>query len=265
MGRKMRFLPWFSRLRTRNRGGLAPFRGWLSPSSRRYLPPVTKLLLFDIDGTMLRAQGAGVRAMMTAAAQVLGERCRGAEINFGGALDPWIFERLLAHGAYEEAPDLHRTFRAAYAELLRQELEKPDQPCRALPGVIALLTQLRQHPRARLGLLTGNYEETGLLKLRVAGIDPSWFEVAVWGDMAKTRPALVPVALAKLGTSSLGPRDVIVIGDTVRDVHCAHENGARCLAVATGGNTRAELEAAGADLVVDDLCDPAPLLALMAR
>jgi len=224
---------------------------------------VTKLLLFDIDGTLLRAHGAGVRAMMNAAALVLGERCRGAEINFGGALDPWIFERLLAHGAYDGSPELHRTFRAAYADLLRHELEGPERPCRALPGVLSLLSELRVHPRARLGLLTGNYPETGLLKLRIVGIDPAWFEVAAWGDMAPTRPALVAIALAQLAAPPVPPQDVIVIGDTLRDVHCAHENGARCVAVATGGNTRAELEAAGADLVLDDLSDPAPLLALL--
>jgi phosphoglycolate phosphatase-like HAD superfamily hydrolase len=69
--------------------------------------------------------------------------------------------------------------------------------------------------------------------------------------------------LAQLAPPEIAPKDVVVIGDTLRDVHCAHENGAHCVAVATGGNTRAELEAAGADLVLDDLSDPAPLLALL--
>jgi phosphoglycolate phosphatase-like HAD superfamily hydrolase len=72
--------------------------------------------------------------------------------------------------------------------------------------------------------------------------------------MAKTRPGLVPVALSQL-PRKVAPREVIVIGDTVRDVHAAHENGALCLAVTTGGSTRAQLEAAKADVVLDNLED----------
>jgi phosphoglycolate phosphatase len=225
---------------------------------------VAKLLLFDIDGTMLRANGAGVRSMLRAAEQVIGERCRDAEINFGGAMDPWVFRRLIDHGGYEHSEETHRTFRALYGELLRAELEAEARPCRALPGVHALLAQVRTLPGVHLGLLTGNYPETGLLKLRAAGIEPDWFEVAAWGDMASLRPGLIPVALSQLPTSVLTAHDVVVIGDTLRDIQCAHENGGLCLAVATGGNTKAELIAGGADAVVDDLTDPQPLFDLLA-
>lgn len=226
---------------------------------------MARLLLFDIDGTLLRAHGAGVRSMLRAAEQVIGERCRDAEINFGGAMDPWVFRRLVEHGGYQHSDDTHRSFRALYSELLRAELEKPPRPCKALPGVHALLTQVRSRSDLRIGLLTGNYPETGLLKLRAAGIEPDWFEVAVWGDMASSRPGLVPVALAQLPASGLTAHDVVVIGDTLRDIQCAHENGALCLAVATGGNTKAELLAGDADAVVDDLTDAQPLFELLAR
>ena len=226
---------------------------------------MAKLLLFDIDGTLLRAHGAGVRSMLRAAEQVIGERCRDAEINFGGAMDPWIFRRLVEHGGYEHSEDAHQVFRSVYGDLLRAELESPENPCKALPGVLPLLSQVRNHPDVRMGLLTGNYPETGTLKLRVAGIDPDWFEVAAWGDMATSRPALIPVALSQIPSSGLTARDVVVIGDTLRDIQCAHENGSLCLAVATGGNTRDELIDGGADVVVDDLTDPEPLLRLFAR
>ena len=226
---------------------------------------MAKLLLFDIDGTMLRAYGAGVRSMLRAAEQVIGERCRDAEINFGGAMDPWVFRLLLEHGRYEYSEDTHRTFRSVYGDLLRAELEGPANPCKALPGVHDLLAEVRRHPDLRLGLLTGNYPETGLLKLRAAGIQPDWFEVAVWGDMADSRPGLIPLALARLPEPRVTAHDVVVIGDTLRDIHCAHENGALCLAVATGGNTKEELIAGGADAVVDDLTDPQPLFDLLAR
>ena len=213
-----------------------------------------KVLLFDIDGTLRRAYGAGSEAMRRAAEQVLGERCRGAQIDLGGALDPWIFERLAEHGGYQVDDDAHARFRPLYAKLLVEHLEQPTSRCLAMPGVHALLAHLRQARCATLGVLTGNYRETGGIKLQRAGIDPEQFEISAWGDMAKTRPGLVPVALSQL-TRKVAPRDVIVIGDTVRDVHAAHENGALCLAVTTGGSTRAQLEAANADVVLDNLED----------
>jgi phosphoglycolate phosphatase-like HAD superfamily hydrolase len=211
-------------------------------------------LLFDIDGTLLRAYGAGSEAMRRAAELVLGERCRGAQFDLGGALDPWIFEQLASHGGYTVDDEVHARFRPVYAKLLREHLEKPESRCLALPGVQALLAHLRQAKRATMGLLTGNYAETGSIKLRKAGIEVEQFEIAAWGDMAKTRPGLVPVALSQL-TRQVAPGEVIVIGDTVKDVLCAHHNGALCVAVATGGSTRAQLEAAGADVVLDNLED----------
>lgn len=213
-----------------------------------------KVLLFDIDGTLLRAYGAGSEAMRRAAEQILGEKCRGAQIDLGGALDPWIFERIAEHGGYTVDEALHARFRPLYAQLLVEHLERPEARCLAMPGVHALLAHLRQAQRWTMGLLTGNFAETGSIKLRKAGIEVEQFRIAAWGDMAKTRPGLVPVALAQL-THKVDPRDVIVIGDTVRDVHAAHENGALCLAVTTGGSTRAQLEQAGADVVLDNLED----------
>lgn len=213
-----------------------------------------KVLLFDIDGTLLRAYGAGSEAMRRAAEIVLGERCRGAQIDLGGALDPWIFERLAAHGGYDVDHDTHARFRPLYAKLLVEQLDKPDSRCLAMPGVHELLAHLRAAKCATIGLLTGNYRETGGIKLQRAGIDPAQFEISAWGDMATTRPGLVPVALSQL-TRTVAPRDVIVIGDTVRDVHAAHANGALCLAVTTGGSTREQLEQAKADVILDDLAD----------
>jgi phosphoglycolate phosphatase-like HAD superfamily hydrolase len=223
---------------------------------------VRKLVLFDIDGTLLRAYGAGGRAMRRAAEHVLGERCRGAEISFGGALDPWIFAQLALHGGYEVTPAVHARFRALYAELLAEELSLPDTRCLAMPGVLDVLARLRAEQPATIGLLTGNYAETAALKLRAAGIDPTWFEIAAWGDLASERHALVPVALAQL-PHALTAKDVIIVGDTVRDVHCARMNGCACLAVTTGGASAAELTDAGADIVLQDLSDALPLFRLL--
>src|SRR5687768_16282490 len=136
-----------------------------------------KVLLFDIDGTLLRAYGAGSEAMRRAAELVLGERCRGAQIDLGGALDPWIFERLAAHGGYELDYTIHARFRPLYAQLLVEHLERPDSRCAAMPGVHKLLAHLRQAKNATMGLLTGNYKETGAIKLQKAGIEVEQFEI----------------------------------------------------------------------------------------
>jgi phosphoglycolate phosphatase-like HAD superfamily hydrolase len=213
-----------------------------------------KVLLFDIDGTLLRAYGAGMKSMRRAAEIVLGEKCAGADVDLGGAMDPWIFGELARHGGYNVDDALLERFRTLYRQMLEEELARPEARCVAMPGVHALLSHLRQARRSTLGLLTGNYAETGAFKLLKAGIDPQQFEITAWGDQAKERHGLVPVALAQL-RRKVDPRDVIVIGDTVRDVSCAHKNGALCLAVTTGGGTREQLEAAGADLVLDTLED----------
>jgi phosphoglycolate phosphatase-like HAD superfamily hydrolase len=222
-----------------------------------------KLLLFDIDGTMVRGFGAGGRALRRAAEALLGPGVRDHDLNFGGALDPWLFGRLAQCIGRELDHELHGALRTHYAELLIEELRAATQPAIALPGVHAVLERLRADPRVTLGLLTGNYAETGALKLRGVGIEPSWFPVQAWGDMATTRPGLVPVAMAQLATA-VPAAEVVVIGDTVRDVECALANGCLCVAVGTGGTSVAELRAAGAAIVVDDLSDPSPLLELLA-
>lgn len=222
-----------------------------------------KLVLFDIDGTLLRGYGAGWRSFQRAAVTVMGERCREVEVPVSGAIDPWILEQVAARAGYVLDDRLRAEFRRVYGEALLDEVAKAERRIAALPGVHELLAQLREQRIATLGLLTGNYAHTGTIKLRAVGIDPGWFEVAAWGDMARDRPGLIPVALAQL-PHELPPEHVIVVGDTPRDVDCAMRNGACCVAVATGGSPRGELQAAGAHVVLDDLRDPAPLLALLS-
>jgi len=133
----------------------------------------------------------------------------------------------------------------------------------ALPGVhdllAALATPTRQG-RVTLALLTGNFEEAGLLKLRRCGIDPGLFAFGVYGDHAPTSPParedLVPVGMERArrhGRREYLPGEFVVIGDTPHDVRCAVVHGGRSLAVATGRSSVEELQVAGADLAVPDL------------
>jgi len=218
------------------------------------------LLLFDLDGTLLRTFGAGARAMERAGKLVWGADFSLAGVNFGGSLDPVILQQAAANHNLEFDEHRHRHFRNAYSSELSLELAQVEAAT-ALPGVFELLAKLREAACATIGLLTGNYEETGCQKLTAAGFDPSWFSPRIWGDAAPTRPELVQHAL-RLHPEVL-PNTVIVVGDTIRDVECAKVNGCRVLGVATGASSKDELVHAGADLVVDDLADPTPLFSLI--
>lgn len=226
------------------------------------MPRPLPLLLFDMDGTLLRTSGAGARAMERAGKHVWGEQFSLADINFGGSLDPVILRQATTSRKLHFDDDRHRHFRSTYSAELSIELARPESAA-ALPGVLTLLAHLREAACATIGLLTGNYEETGCQKLTAAGFDPRWFSPRIWGDAAPTRPGLVEHALRL--HPDVRPEAVIVVGDTPRDVECAKVNGCRVLGVATGASSKQELALAGADVVVDDLVDPTPLFDLIAR
>jgi phosphoglycolate phosphatase len=219
------------------------------------------LLLFDLDGTLLLTSGAGARAMERAGKAVWGEAFSISSVNFGGSLDPVIVQEAIGLARLEFDHAKHLEFRATYCAELRRELARPDTEAYCLPGILPLLEHLLASRIATVGLLTGNYEETGCQKLTRVGIDPAWFSPRIWGDAAPTRPDLVRVAMQREAHDT--PESVIVIGDTARDVHCAKVNGCRVLGVATGPASREELLDAGADHAVDDLTDKTPLLEMI--
>ena len=232
---------------------------------RHLLPGPVKLLLFDLDGTLLLTHGAGVRGMSRAGIEVYGPKFTLGTVMVAGGLDPVLHEEAVLASGYSVDPGRDGPFREAYYRNLDAELGK-ERPVEALPGILDLLSRLREDPRVVVGLLTGNYNHTGPLKLRAAGIDPDLFAVTAWGDDARERPALVGVAreryAARLG-EPVNPADIIVIGDTPRDVDCARANGCIAFGVATGPCTVKQLLEAGADHAVENLGDPGPLLALL--
>ena len=117
------------------------------PGAPRRLASCGSWCLFDIDGTLLRGFGAGGRAMRRAAETILGERCRDAVVNFGGALDPWIFRELARHGGYTVDDAIHAAFRKLYGQLLAHEIESAAQRLTVLPGVLDLLAHMRGDAR----------------------------------------------------------------------------------------------------------------------
>jgi phosphoglycolate phosphatase len=226
------------------------------------------LVLFDVDGTLLLTGGAGMRAMKAVATELFGAGFRWDGIVVSGHLDPLIFAEAAALNGLDGVPEHHESFRRRYLEVLVRELDRDPERVRIMPGIRESLTRLRDGGAATLGLLTGNYAEAIPLKLSAIGIDPTWFEITAFGEEAATRRELAALALAKYAQrlgAPVDPRRVVIVGDTPRDVDCAHAHGCFAFAVATGGYDAGALAEAGADLVVSDLSDPTPLLEVVAR
>lgn len=213
------------------------------------------LVLFDIDGTLLLTGGAGTRSMQEAARELFGPRFAFDGVEVAGRIDSAIWSDVARANGIVDPEARHASFRDAYVRHLARRLAT-EPTVEALPGVRQLLDALREFELLTLGLLTGNYPESGRLKIEAAGLDMSWFPVAAWGCDAATRRELAPLAMSRheaLTGRTLEAGQVVVVGDTPHDVDCARANGCRSLAVATGWHEAGDLAACGADLVVDDL------------
>lgn len=227
------------------------------------------LLLFDIDGTLLSTSGAGMRAMERAGREYFGVPETTKGIEYAGRLDTLIIRDIFRAQRREATAHEQAAFRAAYAKHLPAELAAMPPGSGVLPGVVNLLAALQNRfaQACTLGLLTGNFAETGMLKLRACGLDPEHFAVQVWGDESTsdppTRDDLPRVGMAKHASQpggGSGPTRTVVIGDTPWDVQCARVNGCRSLAVATGRHSLDELASAGADGVFPTLEETARVL-----
>ncbi|MCA9275451.1 MAG: HAD hydrolase-like protein [Phycisphaerales bacterium] len=225
------------------------------------------LILFDIDMTLLETDHIGITLLENAGRELFHERFTAEGINFGGCLDPVIIAQMLINNTVDNTPDNITALRRHYHAGL--QLTANERPiARALPGAHELVAATRAHDAIdAIGVLTGNYPETGAIKLTSAGFDPSHFEINAWGDASPhaqpLRSHLPPVAIQNFHQArarAIDPDQVIIIGDTIHDVTCALDNGCRALAVATGHATRQELEDAGAHIVVDDLTETNALL-----
>ena len=216
-----------------------------------------KLILFDLDGTLLWSDGAGRAAIHQAMVDEVGAEGPFEEFPFAGKTDAAIARELLRGAAHPLAENDEHVMKVCdrYVELLEVELQSPARTVRVYPGVHELLAQLATRKDAVVGLLTGNVENGATLKLKAAGIDPDQFLVAAYGSDAFARDALPPVAVSRaaalLGYVPRG-KDVVIIGDTPADMTCGKGIGARAIGVATGPFKVDELEAAGGFAVFED-------------
>lgn len=224
------------------------------------------LILFDIDATLINTSRSGILALEDAGRELFGPSFTVEKTEFAGRLDPLIISDLLLHNQVPDSPASREALRAGYRRNIEARLKIPGVG-RALPGVHDLLAALTPHTHVTLGLLTGNFSDTGEIKLRACGIDPSRFAISVWGDHSPHTPPsrdhLPPLALAayqRRHGAALDAHRATIIGDTPYDVRCALASGMRCLAVATGSYTVDQLERAGAHRTVPDLSETDDIL-----
>ncbi len=227
-----------------------------------------KLVLFDIDGTLLSTDGAGRRAIRRALLDETGMAGPIESYRLDGKTDPQIISELLSLAGHPAAGDDARIAAVCrrYVAQLRIELATSPGATRLLDGVRELLDALQPHERAEgalVGLLTGNLAAGAALKLGAAGLDPARFAVGAYGSDSPRRtdlPAVAAVRAAALAGRPFAGGDIVIVGDTPADVACGRPLGARSVAVATGSYDAAALRAAGAAQVFDTLADTAAVL-----
>ena len=223
-----------------------------------------RLILFDIDGTILVARGAGRRALALALEAVYGTAGSLHSYDLRGATDPRIvFDVMEGAGLGREMvrARLDDCFEA-YARGLAAEIGDGANVV-TLPGITDLVQRLHADADVLLGLLTGDIEAGARIKLEPTGLSP-YFRLGAYGSDHLDRRQL-PSLAARRAHALVGvpfaPEQVVVIGDTPRDIECARHFGAVAVAVATGQFTRAALEAERPDLLFDDFADVEDALA----
>lgn len=228
-----------------------------------------KLVLFDIDGTLLSSDGAGRRAMESALTAVFGS-AGAAGYRYDGKTDRQIARELmreLGHADDHIDERMEQLF-ALYLDALRAELAEGETQVAVLPGVPELLDALEARSDVVLGLLTGNLAEGAAVKLGTAGIDIARFRVNAFGSDHESRPELPVLAQTRarelLGLEVQGER-VVIIGDTPFDVDCGRAIGARAIAVATGRYDVAALAAHRPAALFADLSDTAAVVDAVVR
>ena len=223
-----------------------------------------RLILFDIDGTLVRG-GPAKSAFLGAMAETYGTTGDPDRVSFGGKTDPQIARELLSDAGLDRAAidDGFPMLWVRYLERLEAALET--NPMTVLPGVRDLLEGLATRDDVALGLVTGNIAGGAKLKLGSAGL---WghFAVGSYGSDHEERDELPIIALGRAEERwgrAIEPTQALIVGDTPRDIACGRACDIRTVAVATGTYSAEALGAAGADHVLADLSATEHVVALL--
>jgi len=223
------------------------------------------IVLFDIDGTLIRTGRAGSRAMDLAFEDLFGVRGAFDRIPMAGRTDKGILDEAAVRTGVDLSNGNAQRFRARYVTRLAETLRQPTADKGILPGVEAILDGLTDRPDVFPALLTGNCEQGARIKLEYFDLW-KFFRCGAFGDEVTDRNELFSVAIERAsacGAPPVHPNKVFVVGDTVLDIACAHAAGARSIAVATGPSDVETLRAAGADVVFEDLSAAGQFLGLI--
>lgn len=224
-----------------------------------------RLVLFDIDGTLLWPDGAGRESMRAALMRVYGTAGAIDSYKFGGKTDRSTVRNLMEGAGLP--PELIWQHFDLFGDVMEEELHRliagghhDVQPC---PGAHDLITHLAARDDVVIGLLTGNFRQTAWVKVEAAGFDATLFPVGAYGNEAEERSDLPPIAVSRAGELTgfaFKGRQVVIVGDTVNDVTCGRGIGVRTIALLTGWSTRETLEAVSPDYLLDDLVDQDAML-----
>lgn len=214
-----------------------------------------KLLLFDIDGTLLTTDGVGRRAVEQSLTALTGCAVSTGGVTFSGKTDRQILREVLTTAGAEPQWLDGRFGECMEAfELAMDELLRPDTVTE-LPGATEVIPRLADDDAYQLGLLTGNIRPMAYRKVAAIGLD-GFFPFGAFGCDHEDRNALPAVASARareFASREFDPRDVVIIGDTPRDVACARAHGASVVALATGKFSDDQLAASQPDILLGSL------------
>jgi phosphoglycolate phosphatase len=215
-----------------------------------------KLVLFDIDETLIYSDGAGKRAIGSALMNLFGLNPESIKVSMSGKTDPQILAEIMKASGYAEDHYQERIEELfdIYLNILDQEIKRAD-PYKVFDGVYELVTELDDHAHVSLGLLTGNIERGARLKLEKFGLN-KYFPIGAYGSDSSNRLDLPAVARdrgEKYYKKSFEPCNIVVIGDSIHDILCAQNYGATSIAVNTGKTTREELAALSPDFLFPSL------------
>ena len=227
-----------------------------------------RLVLFDIDGSLVNSLGAGKAAVEQAMLTVYGDTGPIASFDFHGRTDPAIVRGLLRAVDWTDE-EIETGFEAtwdSYLAALDRELVERDGQVRPLPGVSDLLEAIEVDDRFASGLVTGNMEGGAQRKLAAAGLDGR-FGFGAYGSDSEWREDLPPLARERAQRRYgrlFNMETAVVVGDTPEDIRCARANGARALAVSTGRHSVEELREHGPDAVFENLSDTSRVVRMLA-
>ncbi len=224
---------------------------------------VKKLILWDIDGTLIISGRAGIFALTKAFKNTYGREPDFSKLDVSGRTDQWIARQVLEQqGVPATAENIH-AYLENYLKSLPGELET--RPGRVLPGIVELLEKFKHHPAIAQGLLTGNLQRGAQIKLEHYQVW-HYFAFGAFGDDSPLRNELGPHAVRRANAkhaAEFAPENIFVIGDTPHDIECGKAIGAKTIAVATGSFSATELQRHQPTAVFANFSDPSAFMKLI--